>query len=88
MEGQDANGGDATPMKKKLSSEIAVVGGEPAADPSATQMMEEYLRRTTPQALLEHMKLYGSFDQLRSALTKELVDSVLALPLSLDLGQI
>jgi len=52
------------------------------ASETETAQMEEYLKRTTPQALLEHMKLYGCFDQLRSALTKELIDSV-APPLSL-----
>ena len=46
------------------------------ASETETAQMEEYLKRTTPQALLEHMKLYGCFDQLRSALTKELIDSV------------
>jgi hypothetical protein len=51
-------------------------GDKKHASETETAQMEEYLKRTTPQALLEHMKLYGCFDQLRSALTKELIDSV------------
>ena len=62
-EGTRANG-HANGNSKKHASE------------TETAQMEEYLKRTTPQALLEHMKLYGCFDQLRSALTKELIDSV------------
>lgn len=50
-------------------------GDKKHASETETAQMEEYLKRTTPQALLEHMKLYGCFDQLRSALTKELIDS-------------
>lgn len=40
--------------------------------------LEEFLKRVVPQQLLEHMKLYGYFDQLRSALTKDLISSVRA----------
>ncbi len=43
---------------------------------------EEFFKQTSPLSLLNYMKLYGSFDNLRGALAKELEDSVRYPPLA------